>query len=337
MNEYLEHKYLRLVSGKLDRWQEKNTSPHLSVCRCPFCGDSKKSQTKTRFYFYSKDGKILAHCHNCDYHKTFRAFLREFDGILYKEMSLESLGKKQEKSLFVFQDRKKLQSTKDVWNQVLTQATDKKEAIAFLQKRQIPESKWKYIYFTENFAADYLELCKKLNIEEKTTVKLPKTSGIVFPFITQDNILTHCVWRNLDASSKFRYCNIELQNHYKIFGADRLEKDCKKIYVCEGPIDSLFLDNCIATGDAALDKAAQCFDKSRLVLIADNEPLAPVQTKRIGTFLERGFNVVLFPSTVKGKDLNEMHCNGYNIQELVDENTFFGLEGKLRFQQWKKI
>jgi len=46
----------------------------------------------------------------------------------------------------------------------------------------------------------------------------------------------------------------------------------KKIYVTEGPIDSLFLANAVATADANLSNAGNYYDKENLVLVFDNEP-----------------------------------------------------------------
>ena len=50
-----------------------------------------------------------------------------------------------------------------------------------------------------------------------------------------------------------------------IVGIDENEK----IYVVEGPIDSLFIENSIATADANLTAASEIFDKQKLTLIFD--------------------------------------------------------------------
>ena len=41
---------------------------------------------------------------------------------------------------------------------------------------------------------------------------------------------------------------------------------------------------------------------------------------------------------IKQKDINDMVLSGIkDIQKLIDENTFRGLEAKVRFKDWRKI
>ena len=52
----------------------------------------------------------------------------------------------------------------------------------------------------------------------------------------------------------------------KTIGLDRIDMS-KQIYAVEGPLDSLFLDNCIAVGGSDLNKL-----ESDVIIIFDNEP-----------------------------------------------------------------
>ena len=53
--------------------------------RCPYCGDSQKSQSKARGYVVEKWGKQLFKCHNCGLSKPFEQFLKDLDAELYVE------------------------------------------------------------------------------------------------------------------------------------------------------------------------------------------------------------------------------------------------------------
>jgi hypothetical protein len=47
----------------------------------------------------------------------------------------------------------------------------------------------------------------------------------------------------------------------------------------------------------------------------------------------------MYPDTVKEKDINEMILSGKTpdqILDLINTNTFNGIEAKLRFSTWKK-
>ena len=55
--------------------------------------------------------------------------------------------------------------------------------------------------------------------------------------------------------------------------------------------------------------------------------------------LFRSFKVCIWPSSVKGKDINEMVLNGQCAEELkiiIDTNTFSGIDADLRLQMWRK-
>ena len=53
--------------------------------RCPYCGDSQKSQLKARGHVVEKWGKRFFKCHNCGLSKLFDQFLKDVDAELYAE------------------------------------------------------------------------------------------------------------------------------------------------------------------------------------------------------------------------------------------------------------
>jgi hypothetical protein len=46
---------------------------------------------------------------------------------------------------------------------------------------------------------------------------------------------------------------------------------------------------------------------------------------------------VIWPSFIKEKDINDMILSGLNVQNMIESNTYSGLEAKLKFTTWKKI
>ena len=74
------------------------------------------------------------------------------------------------------------------------------------------------------------------------------------------------------------------------------------------------------------------------VLIPDNEPRNLEVVKQIEKYINEGYRVVIWPSDIKEKDINEMILSGKtNIKSIVDENTFSGLLAKTKLSQWKKV
>jgi hypothetical protein len=72
----------------------------------------------------------------------------------------------------------------------------------------------------------------------------------------------------------------------------------------------------------------------------DNEPRNKEIVKQLDKYIELGYNVCMFPDSVKEKDINEMILAGrssYEILELINTNTTSGIEAKLKFSNWNKI
>ena len=109
------------------------------------------------------------------------------------------------------------------------------------------------------------------------------------------------------------------------------------IYVTEGPIDSLFLDNSVAVSNADLKKVSNYFPKDKLVLVFDNEPRNEEIVKIINKAIEDKFKVVIWPTFIKEKDINDMQLSKINYKELIKNNTYSGLTLQLNFNKWKRI
>ena len=73
------------------------------------------------------------------------------------------------------------------------------------------------------------------------------------------------------------------------------------------------------------------------VWIYDNEPRNNEIVKRISNTISKGDKVVIWPSNINEKDINDMVLSGHNVQELVESNIYNGLEANLKFNIWKRI
>jgi hypothetical protein len=131
-----------------------------------------------------------------------------------------------------------------------------------------------------------------------------------------------------------KYLTIKLEERDKIFGLDRVDKS-KHVYVVEGPLDSLFIENCIAVAGA--DVPSMDCDHT---IIFDNEPRNGALLKQMEKEIDRGSRVVVWPDNMKHKDINDMIIAEYSkedIQQIITNNTFSGISAKLRFAEWRRI
>jgi hypothetical protein len=120
----------------------------------------------------------------------------------------------------------------------------------------------------------------------------------------------------------------------KVYGLDKLNEK-EPIYITEGPFDSTFVENSIAMCGSDLD--IRTFGWSNYIWVFDNEPRNREIVERIGKTINRGDQVVIWPSNIKEKDVNDMVLGGHDIMNVLESNTYSGLKAKIKFNNWKKV
>jgi len=140
--------------------------------------------------------------------------------------------------------------------------------------------------------------------------------------------------RSLAPKAKIRYITIMLdESKPKVFGLDRID-ETKEVYVTEGPFDSTFIRNSIAMCGSDVNLSSWNY---RYVFVYDNEPRSREIVSKISKTIKQGSKVVIFPKSIKEKDLNDMVLAGHDVQSLVESNTYSGLEAQLKLNEWKKV
>ena len=71
--------------------------------------------------------------------------------------------------------------------------------------------------------------------------------------------------------------------------------------------------------------------------VYDNEPLNREIVNRLSRTIDRGDKVVIWPTNVKEKDINDMTIAGHHVNDLLESSTYQGLQAKLKFTDWKKV
>lgn len=335
MSVFIDKKYLLFVSSRLPQFKQK--SPDLYNFRCTFCGDSKKNKLKARGYVYRRKSDMFYTCHNCGLSTSFGKFLKTVDPTLYQEYQLERY--KNESSGNTKQPDFSLAKTKPVFHKTINlpsidSLSENHPAKIFLSKRKIPSEKNKNIFYAQDFAAFIDEILPE---NDKNLQK--NDERIVIPFYDEKNILQGVQGRTISNSS-IRYITITLgEESKKVYGLNTVDLS-KKIYVVEGPLDSLFLQNSIAVMDASLYRVMPLVGSYDYVFIWDNEPRNKEIVKHMKKAIDMDCNVCVWPNNIESKDINDMILDGYSpseIQSIIDRNTFSDLRAKLEYEQWKKI
>ena len=336
MSVFIDRTFLLRLSPKLQRFTKKKDD--LYNFRCPLCGDSQKNKLKSRGYVYRKKNDYFYMCHNCGASTTFYNFLKQVDENLLKEYALERYkngetgNNNYEKPKFEEAKTSKPVFKKSLVLPSIDSLPEAHFAKVYVQSRRIPEAFLSQLYYAEDFAA----FIQNLGIEKELT---KEDKRLVIPFYDQEKNLIAIQGRAL-GESKLRYITLKLHDdNHKFFGLDRIDEE-KMIYVVEGPIDSMFLDNAVATADSNLESITSIYDKSKITLIFDNEPRNKEIIKKIDDAIEKHYNVVIWPEMIESKDINDMILDGFSpdeIQDIISKNTFVNLRAKAEFVNWKKV
>ena len=336
MSVYIDRTFLLRLSPKLQRFTQKKQD--LYSFRCPLCGDSQKNKTKTRGYVYRKKNDYFFMCHNCGASTTFYNFLDQVDPALLKEYALERYKDSASANTNISEpDFSNFKTAQPIFKQKLQipsidSLPEGHYAKTYVENRKIPDKYYSDLYYSENFK----EFVESFGIDKDI---LDGDKRLVIPFYDSEKNLIAFQGRSL-TGSKLRYITVKLHDdNKKVFGMDRIDPE-KNILVVEGPIDSLFLDNAVATADSNLSSICTLYDKTKVTLVFDNEPRNKDICRMIDNAIENHYNVVIWPDMIEEKDINDMVLSGFSpdeIQDIIDKNTFVNLRAKMEFIAWKKI
>jgi hypothetical protein len=278
-------------------------------------------------------------CHNCGASTSFYNFLDKVDPTIVKEYALERFKNgdtgNQNYPKPTFEEFKTERPTfkKSLGIPTIESLPIDHRAKVFIENRKIPEENYKQLYFAE----DFKRFIEDLGIVQEGLKE--NDERLVIPFYDKEKNLIAVQGRTI-GDSVLRYITIKTDdNNEKIYGMDTVDTD-KMIYVVEGPFDSMFVDNAIATCDSNLTHAATVYDKSNITLIFDNEPRNKEIVKKLEKAIEDHYNVVIWPEMIEEKDVNDMILSGFSkddLQDIISKHSFINLRAKMEFVNWKKV
>jgi len=321
--DLVDSKYIGLVSARLQKF--KRVKQGLYNFRCPICGDSQRNKNKARGYLYALKNAINFKCHNCGASMTFNNFLKKVDTALHKQYSLDKF-KEGKTGRGSDRPEPKFEFPKPIFAKKLDlpKASEVPIAKEYLERRKLNSEKF---YYAEDFAG-FCNSYKKVFSKET-----PKESRIIIPLFYNQNLIGF-QGRSL-GPSKVKYITVMLDDEApKIYGLDAINVS-QPIYIVEGPFDSTFVQNAVAM--CGSDVSIGSFNWRDYIYVFDNEPRNREIVNRISKVIDRGDKVVIWPINISEKDINDMVIAGHNVQNLLESNTYSGLEATLKFNLWKKV
>ena len=331
---YLDDKYLGLISPRLEKFKKVRAGVY--NFRCPYCGDSQRHKNKARGYIYQNKADYNFKCHNCGMTRSFTYFLKDRDQPLYDEYIMERYkegltgkGTVTPEPKFTFPQPKFRK--KDICDELtkISELNTTHRAKKYLINRGINEDTLSKLYYCPNFK-EWTNKHKK--IFDNTS---HDDQRIIIPLRHSDGQLFGYQGRSLDPTSKMRYITVMLdEDAPKLYGLEKINTQ-KPIYILEGPFDSLFVENSIAMCGSDID--IRSFGWSNYIWVFDNEPRNREIVSRIERCINRGDKVVIWPSHIQEKDVNEMILAKYDICTILESSVYSELTAKLKLNLWKKV
>ena len=322
--DLIDSKYIGLISSRLQKF--KKVKVDLYNFRCPICGDSQKNKNKARGYIYPVKNNTNFKCHNCGASMSLNNLIKHLDTVLHKQYTLEKFKEGHTGKNFVVEEPK-FTFDKPVFKKSidLPKASTNPVAKEYLEKRKLNPDKF---YYTDKFKW-------WTNTQKQTFDTIGRDDPrIIIPLYNEEKQLIGFQGRALDKSPN-KYITIMIQEEApKIYGLETIDRKLP-IYVVEGPFDSTFVNNSVAL--CGSDGDMGYLEGSDIILVYDNEPRNREIVRRIERCIERNQKVVIWPSNIIEKDINDMILSGHNVMSVLESNTYSGLEAKIKFNIWKKI
>jgi len=201
----------------------------------------------------------------------------------------------------------------------------------YCENRGMSKDMYKKLYHSKNFKA----FVNTHLITDKFAHTENDDERLIIPFWSEKNELIGVQGRSLDPNNKVKYITIKLvaEDEELVYGMDTIDKS-KVVYVLEGPIDSMFIENSVAFAGSSLGTIKGV---TKRVLVWDNEPRNTAIKKLQQKAIRAGESIVVWSKLNEYKDVNEMIQNGIQVDaDYLSRYTYTGLEAQLVFDKWKK-
>ena len=334
MVDFVDIQYAQMLSGRLDNFRIRNTTPYKINFRCPICGDSQKSRSKARGWLLERDNKFSYYCHNCGASQGFQYFLKSIDPLLYNDYVAEKFVAKANNTIQET-DTSAFKTKAPVFNKDPLKKLKKVSQLPFnhavkryIEKRQIPPHHHYRLYYAQKFKTWINTI-----IPDKFEYVGKDEPRLVIPFLDERGKCFGVSARGFNPDG-IRYITIMFEERQKIFGLDKVNFN-EPYYIVEGAIDSMFLENAISmNGAEGTTHDIQNIENG--IFVFDAEPRNKEIHKRMEKVIKNGHKICIWPNDVPGKDINEMFLSGINPEKLIEENTHQGLRAELKFASWRK-
>lgn len=370
--------YATRLASRLENF--KNKPNNTFNFRCPLCGDSQKNKRAARGYIFPGQKKyanrLFFKCFNCNESMSFERFLFRIDSGLAQEYRMHGFAGNNNTASIITKTQDSNIPKNDASNTLIEQDNFDRFCVKIknldkthfaykylIEERKLPkELVLSELYYTDDFRKLLYDLKEEYpsfsSISDETLERMrPNDRRVIIPIKTREGKIVGFQGRSLDPNNKIRYITIKLNPYSaKVFGLNRIDVNKERIYVFEGPFDSMFIDNSLAVMDSDLSNITNLLPdipKSKFVLVFDNEPRNESIVENMKKAIKEHLRIVIFSPELgdayeKNKDINDLVKNAKidpeDISRTLDSLTRNSdrsagevLMTEMHFNRWKKI
>jgi len=350
MMSWVEQKYMNLLGVQLDRF--KQVGPDLWNFRCVYCGDSDKSKRKARAYVFEKTNKYFYHCHNCKESHHLNTFMAFINPDLFDQYKRELL--QYDPSKAKIEKPKPVRLSNDTLKELVKVSAlpPNHSCKKYVVSRQIPTTYHHKLFYTDSFMKWTNTMLAGKFSDSALIYDGPR---LVIPLLDKNNKMFGFQGRALNSEDQIRYISILLDEEKpKLYGLDTVDVN-RRFFCLEGPFDSMFIENSIASLGSRMDTALEKWDfpKENCVIVYDNQPRNLDVIKNMLHAVRRGYNICVWPNSPDHKeDINELILRkvsgtyvktelvlaaGTRIRQTIEQRVFCGLAAELEISKWRRV
>lgn len=337
-SRWKDRKYISIISSSLRGFKTLSNAPFLALFRCPYCGDSKKSNAKKRAYFIEEREGYYFYCHNCFTNRSIQDFLKDLSLQLYEDYRYEDFketAKEKETTIDVSKFKTKTRFKKEI-NFGVSIREDRGIVREYAEKRKIPEEFYDSLYSSR--VCDIVKQLKRYSFH-KTLIK-NKDVCLVIPFFTDSKDCSYIALRTVEDTSFMRYLVLEILDECpKIWGLDRVDWN-QEIFIFEGQIDAMMVSNSLSLSGAGGGSSVEFIkrkinNRDNVIFVYDNELKKNDSIRRQAELrIEDGFRVFIPDYRFNGiKDANEAIVNGLfnqvSLRDYIKQRSFCDMMAEL--------
>jgi hypothetical protein len=307
---------------------------------CCICKEGNSSGTKRRLFYFP--GERYFYCFNCGQSWSEMNWLTEVTGMQPAEVLREAVGYVPD--ITSSYSTKLVQGDQDVSIPAVIPPVPS-DSVNILDNKQL-------LFFKDKKESKLIEYALQYCIQRRLTTAINRPRAfyvswqdlvhadrLIIPFYNDDDKLYTYQSRTLfNKSGSPKY--LTKYGDKCFYGENNINENIPYLFITEGPIDSMFIENGLGAGGAKTTEQQKLFlskhfDK-QVVHVFDNDRDNLEMQKTVQKVISKGEKVFIWPKEFKAyKDINEVCCK-FGLDKIstdfIIKNTYSGTEAQLKYK-----